>query len=87
MDAVEGTSCGNVFCAGIIDLEVDCAGDTVFSAQDDPLPPIFEYLPCSDIKPGYSGEVTLSLHLKRAATPPTCGYRWPTSTPAKSHPR
>jgi len=58
------TSSPNTFTAGIIDLEVDCAGDTVFSAQDDPLPPIFNYLPANAIKPGDSGEVTISLHLK-----------------------
>jgi len=58
------TSSPNTFTAGIIDLEVDCAGDTQFAATDDPLPKIFEYLPASDIKPGDSGEVTLSLHLK-----------------------
>ena len=58
------TSSPNTFTAGIIDLEVDCDGDTVFSAQDDPLPKIFDYLPASDIKPGDDGEVTLSLHLK-----------------------
>lgn len=58
------TSEDNQFTAGIIDLEVDCAGDTVFSAQDDPLPKIFNYLPATDIKPGDDGEVTLSLHLK-----------------------
>ena len=58
------TSSPNTFTAGIIDLEVDCAGDTIFSAQDDPLPEIFNYLPASDIKPGDDGEVTLSLHLK-----------------------
>jgi len=58
------TSEVNQFTAGIIDLEVDCDGDTIFAATDDPLPKIFEYLPASDIKPGDSGEVTLSLHLK-----------------------
>ena len=58
------TSSPNTFTAGVIDLEVDCAGDTIFSAQDDPLPEIFNYLPASDIKPGDDGEVTLSLHLK-----------------------
>lgn len=58
------TSEGNQMTAGVIDLEVDCAGDTTFSAQDDPLPKIFEYLPENDIKPGDDGEVTLSLHLK-----------------------
>lgn len=60
------TSEDNVFTAGIIDLEID-AEDTegvIFSAQDDPLPKIFNYLPESDIKPGDSGEVTISLHLK-----------------------
>lgn len=61
------TSTPNTFCAGIIDLEVDCAGDTVFSPMDDPLPPIFAYCPSNDIKPGYSGEVTLSLHLKEGS--------------------
>lgn len=58
------TSEDNQFTAGIIDLEIDCAGDTAFVATDDPLPKIFEYLPASDIKPGDDGEVTLSLHLK-----------------------
>jgi len=58
------TSTGNQFTAGIIDLEIDSDGDTTFSAQDDPLPKIFEYLPANDIKPGDNGEVTLSLHLK-----------------------
>ena len=58
------TSSPNTFTAGIIDLEVDCDGDTVFSPQDDDLPEIFNYLPATDIKPGDSGEVTLSLHLK-----------------------
>ena len=58
------TSTGNQMTAGIIDLEVDCAGDTTFSAMDDPLDKIFEYLPANDIKPGDDGEVTISLHLK-----------------------
>jgi hypothetical protein len=65
------TSLDNQMTAGVIDLEIDCDGDTVFSAQDDPLPEIFYYLPTSateenqgDIKPGDKGEVTLSLHLK-----------------------
>ena len=61
------TSSPNTFEAGIIDLEIDCAGDdTTFSAQDDPLPKIFDYLPANDgdIKPGDDGEVTLSFHLK-----------------------
>jgi len=61
------TSSPNTFEAGIIDLEIDCAGDdTTFTATDDPLPEIFDYLPANDgdIKPGDSGEVTLSLHLK-----------------------
>jgi spore coat-associated protein N len=58
------TSENNQFTAGVIDLEVDCAGDTTFAATDDPIPVIFEYLPANDIKPGDAGEVTLSLHLK-----------------------
>jgi predicted ribosomally synthesized peptide with SipW-like signal peptide len=58
------TSEDNQMTAGVIDLEVDCAGDTTFSPQDDPLPKIFNYLPANDIKPGDDGEVTLSLHLK-----------------------
>lgn len=58
------TSTDNYFTAGVIDLEIDCAGDTTFSAQDGPLPEIFEYLPANDIKPGDDGEVTLSFHLK-----------------------
>ncbi|MBA7602675.1 hypothetical protein ES703_09771 [subsurface metagenome] len=57
------TSSPNTFTAGIIDLEIDCDGDTVFTPTDDP-PEIFNYLPASDIKPGDDGEVTLSLHLK-----------------------
>jgi len=57
------TSSPNTFTAGIIDLEVDCDGDTTFTLTDDP-PEIFNYLPASDIKPGDSGHVTLSLHLK-----------------------
>ena len=62
------TSLKNQFTAGVIDLEIDSDGDTIFSAQDDQLPVIFEYLPVGDggpdIKPGDGGEVTLSLHLK-----------------------
>jgi len=58
------TSTANQFTAGIIDLEIDCDGDTTFAVTDDPLPKIFNYLPASDIKPGDDGEVTLSLHLK-----------------------
>jgi len=58
------TSMGNTFTAGVIDLAIDCDGDTIFDAQDDPLPEIFYYMPTNDIKPGDSGEVTLSLHLK-----------------------
>ncbi len=67
-------SVGNQMTAGVIDLEIDCAGDTTFSAQDDvatsddpsttSLPKIFDYLPTGAIEPGDSGEVTLSLHLK-----------------------
>ncbi|RJS71294.1 hypothetical protein CW696_04730, partial [ANME-2 cluster archaeon] len=58
------TSMGNTFTAGVIDLAIDCDGDMTFAAQDDPLPEIFYYMPTNDIKPGDSGEVTLSLHLK-----------------------
>lgn len=58
------TSAGNTFTAGIIDLEVDCIGDTIFSMQDEPLPVIFDYLPVNNIMPGDSGKVTVSLHLK-----------------------
>ncbi len=58
------TSEDNQFTAGIIDLEIDCDGDTTFAVTDDPLPKIFNYLPATDIKPGDDGEVTLSLHLK-----------------------
>lgn len=57
------TAASNQFTAGVIDLQVDCAGDTVFAATDDPLPVIFNYLPANDIKPGDSGVVTLSLDL------------------------
>jgi len=66
-------STGNQFTAGVIDIQVDCDGDTEFLAQDDgatsdddsttSLPKIFDYLPAGDIKPGASGEVTLSLEL------------------------
>ena len=58
------TSSGNRFTAGVIDLEVDCDGDTCFAAQDDPLPKIFYRPEDDDIKPGMDGEVTISLHLK-----------------------
>ncbi len=60
------TSSPNTFTAGVIDLEVDAADEegVIFAAQDEPLPEIFNYLPATDIKPGDSGEVTLSLHLK-----------------------
>ncbi len=62
------TSEDNQFTAGVIDLEIDGTGTDLvtFDAQDDPLPKIFNYLPSpgKDIKPGASGEVTLSLHLK-----------------------
>lgn len=60
------TSSPNTFTAGIIDLEVDAEdeGGVIFTAQDDPLPEIFRELYTGDIKPGDSGEVTISLHLK-----------------------
>jgi predicted ribosomally synthesized peptide with SipW-like signal peptide len=58
-------SSNNTFTAGILDLEVDCEGDTIFAAQDSPLPKIFEYLPVGNpLAPGDSGEVTISLHMK-----------------------
>ena len=46
------TSSPNTFTAGIIDLVVDCDGDTIFDATADPLPKIFEYLAITHIKPG-----------------------------------
>jgi predicted ribosomally synthesized peptide with SipW-like signal peptide/uncharacterized repeat protein (TIGR02543 family) len=63
------TSSDNTFTAGILDMAVDCDGDTEFLATDDPLPLIFDYLPVGKpIAPGDSGEATLSLHLKEATT-------------------
>lgn len=63
------TSKDNVFTAGIIDLKIDCSGDTYFDEQDDgpdgTLPKFFNYcsVPDHDIKPGDSGTVVISLHL------------------------
>jgi hypothetical protein len=60
---------GNLFTAGIIDLEVDCEGDTCFAPCDDPLPKLFFRPAADDIKPGHTGEVTISLHLKENSNP------------------
>lgn len=56
------TSTANQFTAGVIDLQIDCTGDTEFMATDDP-GTIFARMAEDDIKPGATGEVTISLHL------------------------
>jgi predicted ribosomally synthesized peptide with SipW-like signal peptide len=59
------TSCNNTFTAGILDLAVSCAGNTIFSPSDSPLPQIFKYLPANNpLKPGDKGDVTIGLHMK-----------------------
>jgi predicted ribosomally synthesized peptide with SipW-like signal peptide len=57
------TSTGNTFTAGSIDLKIDLARDGVriFDLKDlDPTDKLFNY---SDIKPGDSGELTISAHV------------------------
>jgi len=56
------TSTANQFTAGVIDLKIDCSGDTQFMATDNP-GTIFARMAENDIKPGAEGEVTISLHL------------------------